>query len=196
MQNLKHGDSGPLVEQIQVALNFAGPTRLPRLPKTGQFDTLTMGRVMEFQFRNNLAVDGVVGPITNSKLPSDGPPDGAVPDPAHGRSILVNLFELDLTAFEDGVAAMHISPVSGGRPGFRSTRGVFPMTSRRLRHHSSSEFPGKDNMQFSMFYNGGEAIHQGDPHVQSHGCIHVGKPFAEQLFNWAGHTDIWVIVAM
>jgi Putative peptidoglycan binding domain/L,D-transpeptidase catalytic domain len=194
MQNLKHGDSGQAVQNVQVALNFVGPTRLPRLTTDGNFDALTMARVMEFQFQNGLSVDGVVGPATNDKLPADAPGSGDVPAPPQGRSIQVNLFDRELTAYEDGTVAMHISPVAGGRPGFRSTFGVFQMTSRRLRHHSSSKFPGKDNMAFSLFYNGGEAIHQGDPNTPSHGCIHVGKPFAEQLFNWAGATNIWVIV--
>jgi hypothetical protein len=45
-----------------------------------------------------------------------------------------------------------------------------------------------------LFYHEGEALHQGDPNVQSHGCIHVPTPYAEQLFNWAASTDIWVIV--
>jgi lipoprotein-anchoring transpeptidase ErfK/SrfK len=194
MQNLRHGDSGPIVEQIQTALNFAGPSRLPRLPIDGQFGALTVARVMEFQSLNNLAVDGVVGPQTNGKLPQDGPGTNQQPDPAQGRSILANLYDRELTAYENGSTALHISPISGGRPGYRSTPGVFEMTSRRLRRHSSSEFPGKDNMDFSLFYHGGEAIHQGDPNVKSHGCIHVPAPFAEQLFDWAGNTDIWVVV--
>jgi hypothetical protein len=40
-------------------------------------------------------------------------------------------------------------------------------------------------MDFSLFYHDGEALHQGGPNVQSHGCIHVPAPYAEQLFNWA-----------
>ncbi len=194
MQNLKYGDSGQAVENVQIALNFVGPTRLPRLTGNGNFDALTMARVMEFQFQNGLSVDGVVGPITNDKLPADGPGAGDVPSAPQARSILVNLFDRELTAYVDGTMALYISPVIGGRPGFRSTVGVFQMTSRRLRHHSSSEFPGKDNMAFSLFYHGGEAIHQGDPNVESHGCIHVGAPHAQELFNWAGQTNIWVIV--
>jgi lipoprotein-anchoring transpeptidase ErfK/SrfK len=49
-------------------------------------------------------------------------------------------------------------------------------------------------MDFSLFYHEGEALHQGDPSIQSHGCIHVPAPHAEQLFDWAGSTDIWVII--
>jgi putative peptidoglycan binding protein/L,D-transpeptidase-like protein len=194
MQNLQHGDSGPIVQQIQTALNFAGPTRLPRLPIDGQFGALTVARVMEFQFRNNLSTDGVIGPRTNSKLPQDGPGDNQQTDPPQGRSIFVDLYDPQLTAYENGNTALHISPIAGGRPGYRSTPGAFQMTSRRLRRHSSSEFPGKDNMDYSLFYHGGEALHQGNANVQSHGCIHVPAPYAEQLFDWAGSTDILVIV--
>jgi lipoprotein-anchoring transpeptidase ErfK/SrfK len=194
MQNLKFGDSGPAVEQIQTALNLGGLTRLPRLPINSQFDALTAGRVMEFQSLNQLTVDGVVGPQTSAKLPQAEPGQADPPDPPQGRSILVDLFNRKLTAYDHGVPALNISPIAGGRPGFRSTNGMFQMTSRRLRRHSSSEFPGKDNMDFSLFYHGGEALHQSDPNVQSHGCIHVPAPHAEQLFDWAGSTDIWVIV--
>ena len=67
MQILQHGDSGPIVKQIQTALNFAGPTRLPRLPIDGQFAALTVARVMEFQSLNHLTVDGVVGPQTKGR---------------------------------------------------------------------------------------------------------------------------------
>lgn len=191
MQNLKYGDSGPAVEQIQAALNLVGLTRLPRLLINSEFDALTAGRVMEFQSLNHLTVDGVVGTQTSAKLPQTGPGQS---DPPQGRSVLVDLFNRKLTAYDHGAPALNISPIAGGRPGYRSTNGMFEMTSRRFRRHSSSEFPGKDNMDFSLFYHEGEALHQGDPNVQSHGCIHVPAPYAEQLFDWAASTDIWVIV--
>src|SRR4029077_8999118 len=69
MRPSRHNDIGPVVQQIQTALNFAGPTRLPRLPIDATFGPLTVGRVMEFQFRNGLRDDGIVGAITNAKLP-------------------------------------------------------------------------------------------------------------------------------
>jgi lipoprotein-anchoring transpeptidase ErfK/SrfK len=149
---------------------------------------------MEFQFLNHLTVDGAVGPQTSSNLPQAEPGQNDPPGPPQGRSILVDLFSRRLTAYDQGTPALNISPIAGGRPGFRSTNGMFEMSSRRLRRHSSSEFPGKDNMDFALFYHEGEALHQGDASVQSHGCIHVPAPHAEQLFDWAGSTDIWVIV--
>jgi hypothetical protein len=194
MDTLKHGDSGLSVEQLQAALNLADLTRLPRLTVDGQFNALTVGRVMEFQSLNGLTVDGVVGPQTNGRLPQAASGNQQPPSPSTGRSILADLFGRVLNAYDRGSSALQISPISSGRPGFRSTPGMFQMTSRRLRRHSSSEFPGKDNMDFSLFYHEGEALHQGDPSIQSHGCIHVPAPHAEQLFDWAGSTDIWVIV--
>ena len=194
MQILKFGDSGPAVEQLQAALNVAGLTRLPRLTVNSEFDALTVGRVMEFQFLNHLTVDGIVGPQTAAHLQSVESGQSDPPDPPQGRSILVDLFNRQLAAYDHGEAALNISPIAGGRPGYRSTSGMFEMTDRRLRQHSSSEFPGKDNMDFALFYHDGEALHQGNPEIQSHGCIHVPAPHAEQLFDWAGTTDIWVIV--
>src|SRR5258707_15281728 len=119
MQNLRPGEIGPIVAQIQTALNFPGPTPLPRLPIDRQFRALTVARLMEFQSLNDLAVDGVVGPKTNGKLPQDEPGDNQQPDPAQGRSILVDLYDRELTAYNNGNTALHISPISGGRPGYR-----------------------------------------------------------------------------
>ena len=149
---------------------------------------------MEFQFQQQIGVDGASGDVTRGKL-ATGPATCTHPKPPGGRCILVDLIHNRLTAFEDGNAQRRVSPIRGGSAEDPSTRGVFQMSSRRLRHHTSSEFPEPpDNMQFSMFYNRGQAIHQGPPTEPSHGCIYVGPPDAEGLFNWAGHSNIIVIV--
>jgi hypothetical protein len=153
-----------------------------------------MARVMEFQYQQGLATDGAVGLDTLRAL--QGTPtsciNAAVPQ---GRCILVDLIDHRLFAFLNGTAQLKISPIRGGRVGHPSHRGVFQMSSRRLRHHTSTEYPfPPGNMDFALFYNGSEAIHQGPPTVPSHGCIHVGPPSAENLFNWAGQYDIIVIV--
>ena len=56
------------VKDLQRRLNLLNPTRLPRLAPDGHYGVRTMARVMEFQFRNRLKVDGVVGPDTLSIL--------------------------------------------------------------------------------------------------------------------------------
>jgi hypothetical protein len=132
---------------------------------------------------NGLTVDGVVGPQTNGRLPQVASQNQQPPSPPTGRSILADLYGRFSPLMAREIRLCKISPISSGRPGYRSTPGVLQMTSRRLRRHSSSEFPGKDNMDFSLFYHEGEALHQGDPSIQSHGCIHVLAPRAEQLFD-------------
>jgi peptidoglycan hydrolase-like protein with peptidoglycan-binding domain len=60
---LRLGSSGPAVVQLQKALN-AGPTILPKLTADGSFGPKTDSRVKEFQSKNSLLPDGIVGPIT------------------------------------------------------------------------------------------------------------------------------------
>lgn len=193
-RSLSLGASGPDVGALQRRLNCQHPTRLPRLVPDNSYGVRTMARVMEFQFRKSIEADGGYGPITEAKL-AGGPASCANPTPPSGRCILVDLIHNRLLAFVNGVAQLTISPIRGGSAADPSTRGVFQMSSRRLRHHTSSQFPiPPGNMDFSLFYNRGEAFHQGPPTVPSHGCIHVGAPQAEQLFNWAGSSDILVIV--
>jgi hypothetical protein len=187
---LKLGSNGPLVRELQSNLNHAGPTRLPRLPVDGDFGSLTMARTMEFQNEHGLEADGVAGPNTLHAL--SGASGSSSP---RGRCIVVDLIHLKLTAFDNGVAELRIHPIHGGSRKNPSTRGVFQMSERRLRHHTSINYPDPPgNMDFSLFFHGVEAIHQGPADEPSHGCIHVNEGPAEQLFNWAGRHDIIVIV--
>jgi hypothetical protein len=192
--SLSPGMNLPEVEDLKRRLNCSNPTRLQRLTLDTQYDVLTMARVMEFQFQHGLIVDGTAGPKTLSRL-SRSPSNCPSVTPAKGRCILVDLIHGELIAFHDGTQDLRISPIKGGSASDPSTRGVFPMTSRRLRHHTSSKFPiPPGNMDFSLFYNGAEAIHQGPGTLESHGCIHVSPPHAESVFTWAGKHDVLVIV--
>ena len=68
MALLSAGSRGPDVVNLQSMLNGQPPTLLPSLQIDGVFGARTQARVKEFQRNNNLAVDGVVGPLTLSKL--------------------------------------------------------------------------------------------------------------------------------
>jgi hypothetical protein len=178
---------------LQVQINAAGPTRLPRLDLDQHYGSLTMARVMEFQFHSKFATkdtDGIDGPITQDKLDKT---KSSSPKPA-GRVILVDLINSRLRAFKDGKRDLDFKPIAGGSTSDPSTRGVFKVF-KRLRHHTSSKFPiPPGNMDFALFYHGAEALHQGPPTVPSHGCIHVAPSQAEQLFKWAGSFDVMVVV--
>jgi peptidoglycan hydrolase-like protein with peptidoglycan-binding domain len=56
------------VEQIQTALKAAGY----KLPADGIFGAVTDNAVRDYQKKNGLAVDGVVGPKTWAKLGAAG----------------------------------------------------------------------------------------------------------------------------
>ncbi|MEM6899071.1 MAG: peptidoglycan-binding domain-containing protein [Pseudomonadota bacterium] len=66
MANLKRGDKGSKVKQLQRQLRKVGTT--PRVGETGTFCPLTDQAVRDFQRRNKLKVDGIVGPITRAAL--------------------------------------------------------------------------------------------------------------------------------
>jgi hypothetical protein len=161
---------------------------MPRLTDDNVYGSLTMARVMEFQFNSKFGLadmDGVVGPFTQSKI--DSTPSSS-PKPA-GQVILVDLIHERLRAFRSGVLEHDFKPIKGGSTADPSTRGVFKVF-KAFRHHTSSKFPiPPGNMDFSLFYHGAEALHQGPPTLSSHGCIHVEPSQAEKLFRWAGGTN-------
>jgi len=192
MANLVWGTLGTGVQELKRQLNRHNPTRLPRLKESFDvFDTLTQARVMEFQYRKKIGVDGIAGKKTFAKLSAKSTPSSPT-----GRCIVVSLIENNLIAFIDGLIARRVFRISGGSASHPTRRGVFPMSNRRLKNHTSSKYPiPPGNMDFSLFFDGAIALHQGPPSEPSHGCIHVGKPHAESLFKWAGKTNVLVIVA-
>lgn len=169
---LAYRQNSPAVGVLPTRLNSAGPTRLPRLVPDEDYGPLTMARVMEFQFRQKFSTadtDGKVGPKTQAKLDAAA---SSSPKPA-ARVIVADLINERLRAYEDGILKLDFRQIKGGTSADPSTRGVFKVF-KRLRHHTSSEFPDPPgNMDFSLFYHRGEALHQGPEKVPSHGCIHV-----------------------
>jgi len=76
-QTLILGSKGQDVILLQTKLNSHPPTALPLLLVDGDFGSITLQRVEEFQQKNGLQVDGVVGPITWAKLLSEDIPSSA-----------------------------------------------------------------------------------------------------------------------
>lgn len=103
---LRIGSAGPAVRELQSLLNRL-PTALKRLAEDGQFGLGTRGRVIEFQKRQQLSDDGVVGPLTWEALlaliNAHGPGlVSAIITPAHesaARSTIVNVALQQLEAF-------------------------------------------------------------------------------------------------
>ena len=49
-------------------------------------------------------------------------------------------------------------------------------------HHRSSEFHNAP-MPYSVFFNGGDAFHEGSVTVRSNGCVHLTQPAAQTFYN-------------
>lgn len=190
----KYDMTGPEIIELKKLLNRHNPTRLPRLEEANNwFGPITMSRVLEFQFIKGLSKDGIAGKNTLKSLRKKSK---AKPQAPSGKCIVVNLIDNELFAYESGSKTHTIKPIRGGSFDHPTRRGVFKMSSRRLKNHTSSLYPEPPgNMDFSLFFDGAIAIHQGPPTEESHGCVHVGPPYAERLFSWAGQSNILVIVA-
>jgi mannan endo-1,4-beta-mannosidase len=67
-QTLTLGSNAPDVILLQTTLNNRPPTALPLLLVDGNFGSVTLQRVQEFQRNNGLLVDSLVGPVTWGKL--------------------------------------------------------------------------------------------------------------------------------
>src|SRR5438552_17961845 len=108
------------------------------------------------------------------------------------RKIIVSLPEHRIHILENGKELRAITSFSTGRDEHLTplvaNGGIDP--DRRYRHHSSSLYNDKAGhqaeMPFALFFEGGCAFHEGDPKVESHGCIHLAHSDAEWLFAWVG----------
>ncbi len=79
--------------------------------------------------------------------------------------------------------------ISSGAKGFRTPTGSYKIYYKK-RFHMSTKYPedsGINNMDFSLFFLEGFALHEGNPRQSSHGCIHVEPGTAEDLFFMTKH---------
>jgi hypothetical protein len=187
------GNESLLISALKQSLNAVSASQMPRLKDLDTtFDVLMEARVMEFQHQEHLEVTGKVDPATLQRLRRR---QAQCPAP-RGRCVLVDLENKRLQAFNNGARDLDFAHVTGGSPDKPSTAGVFSVF-KRLREHTSATYPDPPgNMNFSLFYNGDEALHQGPPNADSHGCIHVAPGDAEKLFDWAGAYPVTVIILM
>jgi len=82
---------------------------------------------------------------------------------------------------------VYAGTISSGAHGFRTPEGIFNVY-RKHKKYMSKKHPdpsGRNNMNYSMFFTGGFALHQGNPNYMSHGCIHLSSWDARTVFKYA-----------
>jgi hypothetical protein len=67
-----------------------------------------------------------------------------------------------------------------GRPSFPTDPGTFHVTYKD-RDHVSSVYHSP--MPYSVFFNGGDAFHEGSLAVSSHGCVHLSRSAAITFYD-------------
>jgi lipoprotein-anchoring transpeptidase ErfK/SrfK len=77
---------------------------------------------------------------------------------------------------------VYYGPVSAktGRSSFPTDPGTFHVSYKDL-HHVSSVYHSA--MPYSVFFNGGDAFHEGSLAVSSHGCVHLSRGAAATFYR-------------
>ena len=127
--------------------------------------------------------------------------------PPTGNWIVVDLQGHQITLFEDGKPIpQSIKHFSIGRKSQLGHEWLTHMgdaeilPNRRIRvGHRSNVFKDPNNpklgalMNYALFFNNhGQAFHEGDVKIESHGCIHLNKADAVRLFEWVGDKKVGV----
>ena len=85
--------------------------------------------------------------------------------------------------------------ISSGAKGHRTPEGNFKVYWKK-RYHMSTKYPdesGINNMDYSMFFTGGYAMHLGNVQAMSHGCIHIGERNVRSLWDWVGNGTTVIV---
>ena len=103
----------------------------------------------------------------------------ATPCAAAARAC-VDLTTQQAWLMHNGVVDYGPVPVRTGRASAPTDPGTFHVTFKELRHWSR---PFHGWMPYSVFFNGGDAFHQGSLAISSHGCVHLSHAAAVTFFD-------------
>lgn len=114
--------------------------------------------------------------------PSPPPPDPTPQSPCPRTAAACVDLDGNRTWLQAG-ERLSYGPVrmSHGRPGWETPTGTYQVT-RKVRHEVSRLFDNAP-MPYSVYFVGGIAFHEGDPSIDSHGCIRMDQPAAATYFD-------------
>lgn len=199
---LRYGDRGSCVSKAQQLL--AANDVLSATPN-GVFGPATKEATLTLQTQRGLAADGIIGPNTWQALDGSStvqtsqptqPVAGVVPDVCRtsDKTICVvkgSRSQAVLYAIEDGSVIRQMDARTGDGRGssYATGEGTFTVYWKHIDHVSSIYDAA---MPYSLFFNGGEAIHFSDDFVStgydnsSHGCVNLrDRAAAAWLYRWS-----------
>ena len=78
-------------------------------------------------------------------------------------------------------------PITGGGIGYQTRPGIYNVNYKK-RYYMSKTYPdyeGVNNMDYSLFFSNGIALHEGNVKAYSHGCVHSREREIKRLFRWS-----------
>ena len=85
--------------------------------------------------------------------------------------------------------------ISSGSFNYKTPSGIYKIYHKKLKW-MSTKYPdpsGLNNMNYSLFFHKGFALHQGNPNYMSHGCVHLSKKDAQMMFRYLKKGDTVII---
>jgi lipoprotein-anchoring transpeptidase ErfK/SrfK len=168
---------------------------LPADAITGKFDYRTMQAVLAFQAWTGLQRDGVVGPVTSSKLQSAGRPYPR--DTTKGRHVEIHRAQGVVLLVDNGrvVRAIHTSTGIGGDSTSTGTPpGRWKIYRKEVRSWS---VPYKAWLPYAAYWVGGWALHgyaDVPARPASHGCARLPLAEAKIVYDFVSiGTPVQVI---
>ena len=132
-----------------------------------------------------LLLPGTVGAADAASSPGGASCSGAA-------RACVDLSTQQAWLMRDGAVTYGPVPVATGMPSAPTAAGTFRVTWKDL-HHRSSEFNNAP-MPYSVFFNGGDAFHEDNVAVPSHGCVHLTPTAARTFYTTLRHGDMVQVV--
>lgn len=94
----------------------------------------------------------------------------------------VSLSKQEAWFVRDGHVVRGPISVATGRSGYETEVGTFSVYRKNRMWYST--IYNNAPMPYSVFFDGGEAFHEGSVYVRSHGCVHLGSNDASWVYNF------------
>lgn len=122
-------------------------------------------------------------PSTRAAVPSQVVAKAPAGDPCSAEAVAcVSLSRQEAWFVRDGSLMRGPIRVATGRYGYGTELGTFSVYRKNYMWYST--IYNNAPMPYSVFFDGGEAFHQGSVYVRSHGCVHLGDGDAAWVYNF------------
>ena len=120
-------------------------------------------------------------PSTRAAIPSQTVAKAPPGDPCRAAAVAcVSLSRQEAWFVRNGRLMRGPIPVATGRYGYGTELGTFSVYRKNRMWYST--IYNNAPMPYSVFFDGGEAFHEGSVYVRSHGCVHLSSNDAAWVY--------------